>query len=241
MTNYIFKDAVQCCKPKLCTRIFSSYKPIILLHDFFVLLSFSVLSYYFLGSHPLNEYPAIQTMIILVFITVYISTFWSFNLYSFNENFIWGDHYLQIKRAQTWILVTIGLIVLSVFLGSLYSHLVLISLFASIAVLIWILSKPSRNILTYMAFAVASSLLILGIILSVFEEGYIALRPQIIYLPLIAIIASGLIITGRYLLVNFIFKGFLRKTFRWKMVIIGSNEESKRIWLTSSSMMRLST
>ena len=63
-----------------------------------------------------------------------------------------------------------------------------------------------------------------------FLPGGLSILKTYSYLvPIFYIISAGLFLGGRYLLVHIVFNGWMRKIFRWEMVIIGSNEEARQI------------
>ena len=69
----------------------------------------------------------------------------------------------------------------------------------------------------------------IGTIGLVLPGGLSILKTYSYLLPIFYIISVGLLLGGRYLLVHIVFNGWMRKIFRWEMVIIGTNEEAKQI------------
>jgi len=216
-------------KPGLHRKVFSSYKPVLLLHDLAILLlSFSLML--FAGGPGLQlQKPGILVLMSMMSLSVFVFLFWAFNLYSYGDNFIWNHHFARMKKAFAWVLISFGLFVLLLHWDNLYSDKIVIPLLSAILVFCLLFLKSGVKFLTNLTYALAICFLSIGTIGLVLPDGLSILKTYSYLLPILYIISAGLLLGGRYLLVHIVFNGWMRKIFRWEMVIIGSNEEATKI------------
>lgn len=78
-------------KARNSEKIITSYKPILLLLDFGILLFSFGLSTLVLQIHLADHNFYCLATIFLVLAAIFISYFWVFDLYSYNANFIWKN------------------------------------------------------------------------------------------------------------------------------------------------------
>ena len=216
-------------KPGLHRKIFSSYKPVLLLHDLAILL-FSFL-FMLLAAGPgfQHQKSGILFLMAAMSISVFVFTFWVFNLYSYGANFIWNHHFARMKKALAWVLISFGLFVLLLHWHNLYSDKIVIPLLTALLAFCLIFLSPGVKFLTNLTYALAICLLSIGTIGLFLPGGLSILKTYSYLVPIFYIISAGLLLGGRYLLVHIVFNGWMRKIFRWEMVIIGSNEEARQI------------
>ena len=178
-----------------------------------------------MGGHNLTS----LATIFVVLAAIFISYFWGFDLYSYNANFMWKKHFKNIINALAWYLACLSLFLIFIFWDLLLSNRFIITSVAAFVIFLLIVRKSNKTILTNLAFAIAISL-ITGVTLEVIDEKSITIiKSYKSFIPIFFGISSGLILICRYFEVSFLFNGWMRKIFRWKMIIIGSDEEAKRI------------
>jgi undecaprenyl-phosphate galactose phosphotransferase len=216
-------------KPGLHYKVFSSYKPTLLFHDLAILLLSFALTLLVAGPSHQHQKLVILTLMAVMSISVFVFIFWVFNLYSYGANFIWNHHFARIKKALTWVLISFGLFVLLLHWHNLYSDKIVLPLLVALLAFCLIFLSPGAKYLTNLTYALAICLLSIGTIGLVLPGGLSILKMYSYLLPIFYIISAGLLLGGRYLLVHIVFNGWMRKIFRWEMVIIGSNEEAKQI------------
>jgi undecaprenyl-phosphate galactose phosphotransferase len=216
-------------KPGLHRKVFSSYKPVLLLHDLAILLLSFSLMLFAAGPGLQHQKPGILVLMSMMSLSVFVFLFWAFNLYSYGANFIWNHHFARMKKAFAWVLISFGLFVLLLHWDNLYSDKIVIPLFTAILVFCLLFLKSGVKFLTNLTYALAICLLSIGTIGLVLPDGLSILKTYGYLLPIFYIISVGLLLGGRYLLVHIVFNGWMRKIFRWEMVIIGSNEEATQI------------
>ena len=110
-----FKMHLSSLKPKTTTKIFTSYKPILFILDCGILLTSFTLTVFIsepnLADHNLGS----LTFVFLTLAAVFMSHFWAFDLYSYNANYIWKEHFKNIKKALFWCLGCLSLFVILLF------------------------------------------------------------------------------------------------------------------------------
>ena len=222
-----FKMHLSSLKPKTTTKIFTSYKPILFLLDFGILLSSFTLTVFisepYLADHNLGS----LMFIFLTLAAVFMSHFWAFDLYSYNANYIWKEHFKNIKKALCWCLGCLSLFVILLFWGGLYINRFVIPCAVAFLSFLLLMRKPENTNLTNAAFTLAVCFLSTGALGIISEESLSILKSHISFIPIFFAISSGLTVIGRYFMVSVVFNGWMRKIFRWAIVIIGSNEEAK--------------
>ena len=216
-------------KPGLLYKFFSSYKPVLLFHDFAILLLSFAITLFLVGPSPRLQNPGILVLMAVMGISVIVFLFSVFNLYSYGANFIWGHHFKRLKKALAWVLMSYCVFILLLYWDNLYSDKVVIPLISAILVFCLLFLKPGFKFLTHLTYTLAICLLSIGTIGVVAPEGVSMLKTYSYLLPIFYMISVGLLLAGRYLLVHIVFNGWMRKIFRWEMVIIGSDEEAKQI------------
>ena len=222
-----FKMHLSSLKPKTTTKILTSYKPILFLLDFGILLSSFTLTVFisepYLADHKLGSLMSI----FLVLSAVIMSHFWAIDLYSYNANYIWKEHFKNIKKALCWCLGCLSLFVILLFWDVPYSNRFVIPSAVAFLSFLLLKRKPENTNLTNAAFTLAVCFLSTGALGIISEESLSILQSHISFIPIFVAVSSGLTIIGRYLMVSVVFNGWMRKIFRWAIVIIGSNEEAK--------------
>lgn len=216
-------------KPGLHHKIFSSYKPVLLLHDLTVLVLSFCLSLLAAGPGLQHQKWTFLVLMLVMSLSVFVFIFSVFNLYSYGANFIWNHHFARLKKALAWVLISFGLFVLLLHWDNLYSDKIVIPLLTASLVFCLLFLKTDVKFLTNLTYALAICLLSIGAIGLVLPGGLSILKTSSYLLPIFYIISVGLLLAGRYLLVHIVFNGWMRKIFRWEMVIIGTNEEAKQI------------
>jgi len=216
-------------KPGLHRKVFSSYKPVLVLHDLAILVLSFCLSLIAAGPGLQHQKWGILVLLLVISLSVYIFIFSVLNLYSYGANFIWNRHFARMKKALAWSLVSFGLFVLLLHWDNLYSDKFVIPLLTASLVFCTLFLKTEVKFLTNLTYALAICLLSIGAIGLVLPGRLSILRTYSYLLPIFYIISVGLFLGGRYLLVHIVFNGWMRKIFRWEMVIIGTNEEAKQI------------
>jgi exopolysaccharide biosynthesis polyprenyl glycosylphosphotransferase len=222
-----FNMQVSCFKSKTPKRIFTSYKPMLFLFDFGSLLSAFILTVILSKPH-LGEHDSFGlTVIFLTLAAIFMSHFLEFDLYSYNANFIWAKHLKNIKKAVFWCLGCLSLVVLLLFWADFYLvRFIILPVVAFISFML--LQRKSDNIkLINAAFTLSISFVSAGAIAIISKEGFSIIKSHIGFIPIFFAISSGLAVIGRYFVVSVVFNGWMRKIFRWAIVIIGSNEEAK--------------
>ena len=215
-------------KPESHYKVFSSYKPILLCHDLTVLLLSFVLTLLLVGPSFQDQNFGILVLITVMSVSVFILIFWIFDLYSYGNNFIWNHHFVRMKRALRWVLVSFVIFILLIYYDNLYSDRIVIPLLTVTLLFLLVFLNPFK-FLTNLTCALAICLLIIGAFGLVVSDGLSILKQYSSLLPIFYIVSAGLLLGGRYALVHIVFKGWLRKIFRRKMVVIGSGEEAKNI------------
>jgi hypothetical protein len=154
------------------------------------------------------------------------------NLYSYGAIFIWSDHFKKILKALGWVLISFVIFVLLVYWENLYDDKILIPLLTGILVILLLFSKSGNIFVTHLSYALAVCLLIIGGIGTVLSDDLSMIKTHIYIVPGFYILSAGMLWLGRYLLVHIVFNGWMRRIFRWEMVIIGSDEEAKTLPIT---------
>ena len=216
-------------KPGSPYKFFSSYRPVLLFHDFAILLLSFAITLFLVGPSLRFQNSGILVLLAVIGVSVIVFLFSVFNLYSYGANFIWGNHFRRLRKALAWVLMSYGVFILLLYWDSLYSDKVVIPLISAILVFCLLFLNPGFKFLTHLTYTLAICLLSIGTIGMVAPEGVSMLKTYSYLLPIFYMISVGLLLAGRYLLVHLIFNGWMRKIFRWEMVIIGSDEEAKQI------------
>ena len=221
--------ALKSTKSGLRYKIFSSYKPVLALHDIVMLLLSFVLAILIVG--PSLEYMNVATFIFLaaINVSVFVAIFSAAHLYSYGANFIWRTHLTRLKRALTWVLFCFAVFVLLLHWNGLYDDRIVIPLLIVILGFWLLFMSPDSRFLINLTHALAICLSGYGAIGMVLPKGLATLKAYSYLLPIFFVIGAGLLLGGRYLLVHIVFNGWMRRLFRWKMVVVGSTEEAKHI------------
>ena len=215
-------------KPEPHYKVFSSYKPVLLFHDLVILLLSFVLTRFLVGPSFQDQNLGILILITVMSISVFIFILWVFNLYSYGANFIWNHHFARMKKALGWVLVSFGIFTLLIYWNNLYSDKIVSPLLTGILLFLLVFLNPFKFV-TYLTYALAICLIIIGAFGLVVSDGLAVLKQYSSLLPIFYIVSTGLLLGGRYALVHIVFEGWMRKIFRWGMVVIGSGEEAKNI------------
>ena len=222
-----FKTQISCLKPKTPKKIFTSYKPILFLFDFGTLLSSFILTVIlskpYLSEHDFSD----LTVIFLTLAAIFMAHFQEFDLYSYNANYIWAKHFKNIKKALFWCLGCLSLAVLLLIWADIYFVRFIIPSAVVILSFLLLLKKSDNTKLKNAAFTLSISFMSIGALAIISKEGPSILKSHISFIPIFFAIFSGLAVIGRYFVVSVIFNGWMRKIFRWAIVIIGSNEGAK--------------
>ena len=216
-------------RPRLYYKLFSSYKPVLLFHDLAVLLLSFTLTLVIAGLDFNNQSLGFLALLWGMSVSIFVFIFFVFNLYSYGANFIWGYHFARIKKALIWVLISLGIFVLFLHWDFLFSDEIVIPLLAFLILSSLLFIFPGFKFLTNLTYALAICLISTGSIGLFIPVGLLKLRTFSYLLPIFYVLSAGLLLGGRYLLVHIVFNGWMRKVFRWKMVIIGSDAEAKKI------------
>ena len=134
-------------KPGLHRKVFSSYKPVLVLHDLAILLLSFCLSLFAAGPGLQHQKWGILVLMSVMSLSVFVFIFSVFNLYSYGANFIWNHHFARLKKALAWVLISFGLFVLLLHWDNLYSDKIIIPLLTAALVILFIVFKNRRSIL----------------------------------------------------------------------------------------------
>ena len=222
-----FKMQIESLKPKTPTKIMTSYKPILFLVDIGILLfSFTLAACISKPDRADFNFGSL-TVLSLMLTAIITSHFWTFDLYSYNANFIWKNHFKNIIKALAWCMVCLSLFAILLFWPNVLSDRIVIPFAVAFLSFLSLTRKWGNTLIKNMAYALAVSVLSIGVLWFFSAERISTFKVHIGYVPLFFVVSSGLIILGRYLTVSLVFNGWMRKIFRWAIVIIGSNEEAE--------------
>ena len=216
-------------KARKSEKIITSYKPILLFLDFGTLLFSFGFSTLVLQIHLADHNFYSLATIFLVLAAIFISYFWAFDLYSYNANFTWEKHFKNIIKALAGCLACLSLLDILILWNVHFFDRFIITCVAAFLIFLLLVRRSNETLLTTLASAVALSMLTVVTFEVVDEKSLSILKSYKSFIPIIFGFSSGLIVICRYFEVSFLFNGWMRKIFRWKMVIIGSDEEAKRI------------
>lgn len=210
-------------------KVFSSYKPVLVFHDVVILLFSFVFAFLVAGPGLKNQNIASLIVMAVMNVSVFVAIFSVIRLYSYGANFVWKSHLARLKRALTWVLFCFLVFVLLFHWNGIYSDRIVIPLSIAVLVFCLLFISPDSRFLTNLTYVLAICLCGYGAI-GMFLPAEISNFKAFSYLmPIFFVIAAGLLLGGRYLLVHVVFNGWMRKLFRWKMVLVGSNEEAEHI------------
>ena len=224
-----FRTQVGRLKSKTPTKILTSYKPILLLCDFGTLLISFTLTVFISKPYLLGHTYGSLTSIFLTLAAIFMFHFWEFDLYSYNTNYIWQNHCKNIIIALVWCLACLGIFISLLFWAGLFLFRFIIPSTVAIFSLLLLLRRSENTKLTTAAFTLAVGILSIGALGIISEGGITTIKSHVFFIPIFFAIASGLTVISRYFTVSVVFNGWMRKIFRWSIVIIGSNEEAKAV------------
>ena len=210
-------------------KVFSSYKPVLALHDVVMLFFSFVLTTMIAGLSLKNLGLANLILLAMMTISVFVATFFVMRLYSYGANFIWRSHLARLKRALAWVLFCFVVFVLLLNWKSLHIDKVVIPSLIAILGFCLLFVRHNSRFLTNLTYSLAICLSVYGAIGLFWTSGLSVLKIYSYLLPIFFVISAGLLMGGRYLLVHIVFNGWMRKIFRWKMVVVGSNAEAKHV------------
>ena len=217
-------------KPRARTRVYASYKPVLFFHDLAILVVSCALTFLIAGPNPHNQFSYLLVLMSATSISACVFIFSVFDLYSYGANFIWSKHFDRMKKALIWLLICFGLFGLLLFWNNLYGDTLVLPLLIALLLSSILFLNPGSELLTNLTYALAVCLISIGAIgMMVPADGLAMLRSYWHLLPIFYLISAGLLVGGRYFLVHIVFNGWMRKIFRWEMIIIGTNEEAKQI------------
>jgi exopolysaccharide biosynthesis polyprenyl glycosylphosphotransferase len=224
-----FEMQISSLKPKTPKQIITSYKPILFFLDFVTLLFSFFLTILIFEPHRLFHYLGSLMPVFLTFTIVYLSQFWAFGLYSYNGIYIWKNHYKKLKKGLAWCLISMALFVLLVFTDDRLSELSVILFVVGCSYFLLLISKSENAFLNNVVRSLVVVLLSIIVPRLTGEASHSIFRSHDSFIPLFFTISSVLIVIDRYFVVSFVFNGWMRKIFRWSIVIIGSNESAKSV------------
>ena len=224
-----FKMQISSLKPKTTKRIITSYKPILFFLDFATLLFSFLLTILIFEPHRLYHYVGSLIPVFFTFTTVYLSQFWAFGLYSYNGIFIWKNHYKKLKNGLVWCLVSMALFVVLLSMDDRLPELSVILFVVGFSFLLLVISKSENAFLKNLVRTLVVVLISIIIPRITGETSHSIFKSHGSFIPLFFTISSVLIVIGRYFAVSFVFNGWMRKFFRWAIVILGSNENAKSV------------
>ena len=168
-------------------------------------------------------------MMTLIFSLSFIGFFPMYQLYSYHHIFLKKRHFVILGKAFIWGLLTLSMIVtLFIHPQFLQGELGFVWL-SAIAIVFLLLSRLFWPYLSYIVMAVGISFLAMGIIgfMESMEPRVVVEQwPRFFVGPALSIVLVGL---GRYFLVHIVFSKWMRRHFRRKIAIVGSDREAQEI------------
>jgi undecaprenyl-phosphate galactose phosphotransferase len=209
---------------------FSAYRLVLFFHDLLLAYTVFFVSAWLTDVSPFQG-PAKDFLSFLIFSFVFISFFSTFGLYSYHLIFLRRGHQLNILRAFAWSILTLGII------GLIHSSPNFLE-DNSVTVIIWIslaaielllLSRLISDSLLNLLKAVGISFIVIGIVelIESRESSYTLAGWSAVGMSFF--IAFGTVLVSRSLLVHFVFNDLLRRRFRRQGIVVGSDEEARRI------------
>lgn len=167
----------------------------------------------------------------LIFSLVCISFFSTFYLYSYHLIFLRKSHQLNLLKAFGWSILTFGIVVL---IDSSPNFLEEISLAVAIlislaAIELLLLSRLLSDSLLNLLKAVGVSFVVIGIIELMEGPDKSINLAGLSAVGMGFALAFGTLLISRSLLVHLVFNHLLRRRFRRQGVVVGSDEEARRI------------
>ena len=148
----------------------------------------------------------------------------SFTLTVFISEPYLADHNLG---SLIFIFLALAAVFMSHFWAGLYINRFVIPCAVAFLSFLLLMRKPENTKLTNATFTLAVCIFSTGALGIISQESLSILKSYISFIPIFFAISSGLTVIGRHFMVSVIFNGWMRKIFRWAIVIIGSNEEAK--------------
>lgn len=211
-------------------RRFSPYKLALFSVDLISCIATFSIYLWIIGLNILLDDKLRQFYILVIFCLTIISFFPTYYLYKYYRIFSSKNHLINVVKAFGWGLMSVGIIIFiymfPVFPAE-WSVIVPIIFFGAIGLLV--LSRYLGDQFLNFLKSVGISFLAIGLIEMVsFGKNLIFIeRWWAIFIGVL--VAAAVVLLSRYLLVSVIFNKWLRRRFRKQIVVVGSDEEAKRI------------
>ena len=180
-----------------------------------------------LNGASLESDETFATILILSF--SFIGFFPIYHLYNYNHIFLKRRHFVILAKAFLWGLLTLGMVVTFFkYPQFLDGQLNFVVLFV-VAIVFLLLSRFFWPYLTHIIMAMGISFLAMGMIgfMGSMENPIFAYEwPRLLGGIALSIFLVGL---GRYFLVHIVFSQWMRRHFRRKLAIVGSDQEAQKI------------
>ena len=211
----------------------SPYKFALLAHDLLVIFLAFAFGVWIAGLGPYFVQDWRQSIILFIPSLIILGFFPTYNLFNYHAIFLAGNNLLGLVKAFALALLTLSIV------GFLFTYpemldeghaLPLIFIAALFILLISRFFRGYRYILLLnLLRAVGMSFLAIGMIglLSPDELPVIMTNPAAI--PIGFFLAAGTILISRYFLVQKVFNNWMRQHFRRQIVVVGSDQEAKKI------------
>lgn len=209
---------------------FPLYQLVLFIHDLTaVILAFAV-GAWIVGLDSSLSGDLNQMLILTILSVVGIAFFRRHNVYSYHRIFSSKIHLANILKSFGWSLLSLVCVVLMYHFSELFQGQALIVNGFLVGVGLMLLSRYFSDHLLNISSTIGISFVCIGLIRMTLEEGERAILLEGWYNVFFCFtLSAGLILISRYALVQFVFKGLMRERFRRQVVIIGSDEEAKRI------------
>jgi exopolysaccharide biosynthesis polyprenyl glycosylphosphotransferase len=180
-----------------------------------------------LNGTPLDRDETFATILILSF--TFIGFFPIYHLYNYHHIFLKRRHFVILAKAFFWGLLTLGIVVtLFNYPQFLKGQLSFVALFV-VAIVFMLLSRFFWPYLTHIIMAMGISFLAMGVMgfIGSMETHVFAYEwPRLLGGIALSAFLVGL---GRYFLVHIVFSRWMRRHFRKKLAIVGSDQEAQKI------------
>lgn len=207
---------------------FPLYQLVLFIHDLTAVIFAFVVGAWVSGLGSSLSENLHQMFILIVLSVVGIAFFQEHNVYSYHRIFSSKIHLANILKSFGWGLLSLVCVVLIYHFPELFQGqvLIVVGFLVGLMLLSWCFSDYLINI----GNSIGISLLCIGLIGMTSEEGERAILLEGWYDVFFCFaLSAGLILVTRYALVQLVFKGLMRERFRRQVVIIGSDEEAKKI------------
>lgn len=208
---------------------FSPYKLVLFVHDLIVLYLAIGLGFWTTGFTFFPGNNVIESIILFILLLIVIAFFPNYDLYSYHLIFLKKNHLLNLIRSLCWGFLTLGFIPVLY----MYSHVfgaistILLMFLAGIGLLL--LSRYFWNYLLNLLKSFGMGFLAIGL----FELSKVVDKSVLVEhwfaIPMGFSVAVAMILVTRGLLVHVVFDVWMRRHFRRQVLIVGSDQEAKKI------------